>query len=107
MLVDTGATFSCVRQDVADRLGLPDIGTARVLGVNSSRDCRIVSALLGVFPADRTRPHLVPFIVADIGVPVIFGMPEIARGLLVVDGRNGTWSWTVRAEDFGGRPAEE
>jgi hypothetical protein len=104
MLVDTGATFSCVREDVAAALRLPSIGTANVRGVNSKRDCRIVTALLSLFPADRTRPELVPLIVADIGVPVIFGMSEIARGLLVVDGRSGKWSWTVRPEDFGGRP---
>ncbi len=95
ILVDTGATDSCFRADVAEALSLPVIGTKYMRGINSTTLCQIVTDILVLPKNGRSEFKPVPLIVADIDVPVIFGMSEITQGVLVVDGLRGRWSWSL------------
>jgi hypothetical protein len=95
LLVDTGATESCIRRDVARVLALPVTGSKHIRGFEASTLCQVVSGILVLPDKGRSEFKHVPLIVADIEVPMIFGMSEIAQGVLVVDGLKGRWRWSL------------
>jgi predicted aspartyl protease len=95
LLVDTGATDSCIRPDVARVLGLPVTGSKHMHGFGSSAICQVVTGILVLPSEERSEIKHVPLIVADIEVPMIFGMSEIAQGTLVVDGVKARWRWSL------------
>jgi hypothetical protein len=94
LLVDTGATDSCIRTDVARALALPVTGSREIRGFNSKTLCQVVEAILVLRKRGMTEFKPVPLIVADIDVPMIFGMSEIAQGTLLVSGLKGHWRWS-------------
>jgi hypothetical protein len=95
LLVDTGATESCIRKDVARVLSLPVTGSKHIRGFEASTLCQVVAGILVLPDKGRSDFKHVPLIVADIEVPMIFGMSEIAQVVLVVDGLQGRWRWSL------------
>ncbi len=98
LLVDTGATESCIRRDVARVLALPVTGSKHIRGFDASTLCQIVSGILVLPEKGRAEFKHVPLIVADIEVPMILGMSEIAQGVLTVDGPRARWRWSLPQE---------
>jgi hypothetical protein len=95
-LIDTGATHSCVDQQLAQSLHLPIIDRQQVAGVGGQQTHNVYLAQLSM-PPPLSAGYRGRLIGVQLGGPyrIIVGRDFLARALLVYDGLNGTVTISV------------
>ncbi len=95
-IIDTGATHSAIRQDIAVALGLPVTGTMPVDTASTAGSAIACPVFLGKLWIGQP---IVTNVIELTGMPLrdemLFGMNSIAGGVLTVDMVAGTWSWEL------------
>lgn len=95
-IIDTGATASCVSQELAKRLGLVSHGKTKVGVVGGTTELDQAGILVCfVMPDGRHIHKTIPVAIGNIAYPMLFGMRELTPGVLTVDCMKGTWDWKV------------
>lgn len=104
-VIDTGATASCVSQELANRLGLVSHGKTKVGVVGGTTELDQAAILVCfVMPDGRHIHKTIPVAIGSIGYPMLFGMRELTPGVLTVDCMMGTWDWKVPNRAMGRPP---
>lgn len=95
-IIDTGATNSAIRADIAAALGLPIIGTQLVDTASTGGKAIPCDTFLGKLwlgqPIVTTVKQLTVMPLKD---EMLFGMDAILGGILTVDMVSGVWSWEL------------
>lgn len=95
-LIDTGATGCCISHELAKRLELVPHGKSQVGVVGGTTELNVAPMLVCFVNPDGRHIHkMIPTSIGDIAVPMLFGMSELAPGVLTVDFTAGTWDWKV------------
>lgn len=99
-LIDTGATMSSIRLDVAEDLGLVSTESCDMASLEAVSVRKLAPACMRVMAEPqrtwmRQRTFTLHARVYDGTPEMLLGMDEILRGELVVDGLTGTWSLMV------------
>lgn len=96
-VIDTGATQSAVRADVAAALGMVEIATRPVKGATTMEAKRfsVVSGTIAYSDGAKLTTQPVEMIIAPIDCPMLFGMPQVVTGFLAIDGAARVWRWHI------------
>jgi len=98
-VIDTGASQSCIRDDVAEQLRLRHAdGRRRAATANGFGDFPVapISVAVEIPGEDPLFLADVHAIVAPCDPPMLFGMDLLDGGVLVVDRVRQTWKWAIR-----------
>ena len=103
-IIDTGATTSVIRRDIAEELRLPIVDTRvsvyrPVVGEESAGFAETESVILRIYylnGADRER-RVVTALLSEVQSrdEMLIGMDALEGGVLTVDLVRGEWSWRV------------
>lgn len=101
-IIDTGATDSSVRFDLAARIGLPVVDQRIVSSATSGEDdviCPVVLADLYVrdIRGQQLRLFAQELIASEMSDDMLLGMDLLSGGVLTVDMLYGTWNWKYYA----------
>lgn len=98
-LIDTGATCSAIRPEIAAFLRLPDGGPGTFAGTGPVTHGRFVEARL-VYHADGGVLLLrdARLAVVTMEAAMLLGMAELMDGTFTVDGEARTWRWDTWRE---------
>jgi len=99
-VIDTGATGSCIRSDLAESLELPVIDRKPLRGIHGPQDTDIVVAELVVVgdagKAAGIRRPLFSLHKDQMVDEMIFGMDLMTGGILTVDLVKNRWNWKLK-----------
>jgi len=98
-IIDTGATTSAIRSDIAEQLGLPQIDSQLVATVGGARQQPVVLAHMTLAAHDGSDgpTTLTQLICADqMTDPMLFGMDLMRGGVLTVDFVKNQWNWKIK-----------
>lgn len=98
-LIDTGATCSAIRREVADLMRLPDDGPGVFAGMGPMRPGRFVKARLA-YHIDEQSVMIrdARLAVVEMDATMVLGMAELMDGNFTVDGAARTWKWETWSE---------
>ena len=97
-IIDTGATSSSIRAELAKDLCLPVISTAKVATASSGTEpvvCDVMASVMTVESDGEKASQFRPVTVQDMSCDLLFGMDALAGGILTVDSVKGRWSWKL------------
>ena len=95
-IVDTGATSVTIKKDLAQRLGLPVIGTTECATANGTMNAPVVLLKMIVSDHNTSASRVVQAIVTENQPDdMLFGIDAMVGGVLTVDMNKMKWEWRL------------